>query len=602
MQFEIYGRTSMRSTVATALVDEDLPPPIRSDGEQTLDTFLELWAERTPNALAFSDAPNRNEFAIGQTKHLTFSDVYEMSGRLAKQFREHGLNPGHILAIQLPNIVELPVIVLAALRAGLIACPLPFLWRKYEIQQAFQQVPVRALMTVGDFEGHSHSEMMCELAFDNLGVRFIYGIGPKQADGVTSLNSFFEPEGSVPETHETYTHQNSHNAELDNPAIITWSMRPGIGLKPIYRTHRELIASGLMHVLEVGLSPTDRLLNPYPLTGLIGLSGMFMPSLLIGASVIQHHPFNYQAFIDQMRTEKATYAAAPAPVLNTLQEDGILSKGEHHLKSFGCVWQVPHEKYDARVQPMAATLPIYDIRNLHETAVYISKRDDSTINGEIKLGDIKTREPNGNLMRLLETRFKGRMRSGSQNASQVRASMKGSSEKGANDTPFDKAKAFEKRFSGTLFVRGVSVPKGSGFDETETKKNIYASYDDWVNTGIHCHVNDQNARMDQVICEADPDMIYHGGAIVCAKELDQIYASYEGFEDAAAFATPDPVLGERIFVAAIPRNPHTISKQDFDAYLKNLGLAPYKIPEQIVIVDDIPKDINNNILRHHFTA
>lgn len=565
----------MKGNLATALVDEKEPQPAQNTTEQTLDAFLKLWATRTPNALALADAPNRSEFAIGQAKSFTFAEVYEISGQLAKQFREHGLNPGHILAIQLPNIVELPILVLAALRAGLIACPFPFLWRRYEIEQALRQIPARAFMTVGDFDGFSHSEMMCELAFDNLGVRFIYGVGPKQADGVTSLDYFFNKDTMRPPQNDE--EHNLHTSQLDNPALITWSMRPGLGLQPIYRNHRELIASGLMHVLELGLNPSDRLLNPYPLTGLIGLAGIFVPSLLIGASVVQHHPFNYNAFVEQMHNEKVNYAAAPAAVLQTLQQDNVLSQVQDHLRSFGCVWQIPHEKQVDRKSVGSLPMPIYDIRNLHETAIYISKRDENTPKGEIKLGDFRSKDPDGKEMRLFETRFKGRMRSGQSKNS-------GTSSQ-------------SHRFSGTLFVRGVSVPKGSGIEAQEKKKGIFASYDDWVNTGIQCYVGHDSTRMDRVCCEADENVLYHGGTMIFADELDKIYGGFDGFSDAAVFTYPDPVLGQRLFAAIVPENPQMFQKKDFDNYLSHLGIAPYKFPEQLIIVDKIPKNNDNKVLR-----
>jgi hypothetical protein len=49
-----------------------------------------------------------------------------------------------------------------------------------------------------------------------------------------------------------------------------------------------------MTVLALDLDGSDVILNPYPLTGPAGLSLGFMPWLVSGATLAQHHPFDYQ--------------------------------------------------------------------------------------------------------------------------------------------------------------------------------------------------------------------------------------------------------------------------------------------------------------------
>ena len=51
---------------------------------------------------------------------------------------------------------------------------------------------------------------------------------------------------------------------------------------------------------------------------------------------------------------------------------------------------------------------------------------------------------------------------------------------------------------------------------------------------------------DLLKLERDPEFLYHGGFVLAAAELDQIYQSFPGFVDAACFTLPDPIVGDRI--------------------------------------------------------
>ncbi len=531
---------------------------------KTVDTYLKMWAFRKPDAPAFADSPNREAFAIGKPLSYSFSDTYRIVTSLAEQFTNHGLKAGDVLAIQLPNTVELPIVIIAALHAGIIPCPFPVLWRQKELNMALKMVPARAMVTVGQFENFNHSQMMCDLAFDHLSIRFVYGLGPKQSDGVTSLNNFFNPKQN---TKAGISNDKALSSQ-DTPALITWAPNTGSGIRPIYRTHRELIASGLMHVMGLDLSAEDRLLTPFPMTSLIGLSGMLMPSLMVGASLTYHNPFDYDAYIKQLATEKITYTAAPAPVLKALIQNNIFKFQGKNLTRFGCVWQTPRTDNTTATLKKNAPLPVYDIKNLNETAVYISKRNNINEQGQIKLGEVRATTPSGENLRLLETRFRGRMNSD------------------------DKS---DRKYHGILYVRGATVPLGSGQPvQSKTNQEIEQA---WTNTGIQCSIDEKTSKMDRVICDADSNIIYHGGVILHADELDTLYSNFVGFEDAAVVTTPDPVLGERLWVAAKIVEILKPTLEDFKEYLKDEGVAPYKIPERLIVLDRIPRGEDGKVVR-----
>ncbi len=95
----------------------------------------------------------------------------------------------------------------------------------------------------------------------------------------------------------------------------------------------------------------------------------------------------------------------------------------------------------------------------------------------------------------------------------------------------------------------------------------------------------------------DPELLHHGGAAIAASELDGLYQAYPGFLDAACFALPDPVLCDRIFAAVSPKPGEAVSLETLIQFLDDRQVAPYKFPDKLLVVKEIPRDAQGRILR-----
>jgi len=87
-----------------------------------LDLFLRDVAERS-DVVALVDPPNRATFTVGEPRRLTFAQTKEAAERLAVAFAEAGIEMDDILMVQLPNVVELAIVYLAAAYVGAIVSP-----------------------------------------------------------------------------------------------------------------------------------------------------------------------------------------------------------------------------------------------------------------------------------------------------------------------------------------------------------------------------------------------------------------------------------------------------------------------------------------------
>ena len=155
--------------------------------------------------------------------------------------------------------------------------------------------------------------------------------------------------------------------------MITFTARSGAPFVAIERSEEELLAQGAMTVLALDLDRSDVILNPYPLTGPTGLSLGFLPWLISGAALAQHHPFDYGAFAEQLIATGATVTALPAPVLGELAKDGVPQRSQCRLRRVGAVW-TGVEPVETLALPFGEMAEFFDLYPLGDLAGIVLKR------------------------------------------------------------------------------------------------------------------------------------------------------------------------------------------------------------------------------------
>ncbi|MCY8921793.1 (2,3-dihydroxybenzoyl)adenylate synthase [Bacillus atrophaeus] len=84
------------------------------------------------------------------------------------------------------------------------------------------------------------------------------------------------------------------------------------------------------------------------------------------------------------------------------------------------------------------------------------------------------------------------------------------------------------------------------------------------------------------------DQINRGGDKVAAEEVENHLLAHPDVHDAAMVSMPDEFLGERSCVFVIPRgNPPKAG--ELKAFLRERGLAAYKIPDRVEFIDSFPQ-------------
>jgi cyclohexanecarboxylate-CoA ligase len=86
------------------------------------------------------------------------------------------------------------------------------------------------------------------------------------------------------------------------------------------------------------------------------------------------------------------------------------------------------------------------------------------------------------------------------------------------------------------------------------------------------------------------DIIRRGGLQIDPIEIEAMLSRHPRIDAVAVVGQPDPRLGERAVIVAVPQ--HSEDHADLDglcAYLQGEGLPKQSLPERLVYVDDLPR-------------
>ncbi|MFD0987400.1 AMP-binding protein [Methyloligella solikamskensis] len=513
-------------------------------------TLFRQRAARRPQALAIADRMDRSSFGMSPGRNFSYGEADKAIDALCRFFADHGLEPGDIIGIQMPNVAETALLYLAAWRSGLTVAAFPYLWHKTEVAEACATLNPAALIGGGNKDDGPVTEMLRETAAMHFCVRLVAGFGPNVPDGIADLDQVLSEQRS----DEAAVHEHHSFA----PALITFTARPGHSLLPIPHSCETLLAQGAMTVLALGLNADDRILNAFPLSGATGLTLGLMPWLVCGGVLIQHHAFDSVSFARQVSETEATVTALPAPVLSAFSKS-LTVKQAMSLKRIGRVLHAC--RASAPTPNFGGYSPVlFDVHPLGDLACVLLTYMDGADASLLPRGKLTLAPPEKDGVVFVETALS----------------------KSAN------AEVAE------LLLRGPAVAKGHGHGPITPDSRGF------VGAGIPCLP--EPAPEPLLRLKADPELIHHGGFLVAASELDRLYESFPACEDAACFSVPDPLLGEKVCAALVAKPGQSVRRSSLHWYLKTRQVAHYKLPSEVVEVPRIPRRPDGRVIRERLAT
>ncbi|MCX4526453.1 MULTISPECIES: class I adenylate-forming enzyme family protein [unclassified Streptomyces] len=94
-----------------------------------------------------------------------------------------------------------------------------------------------------------------------------------------------------------------------------------------------------------------------------------------------------------------------------------------------------------------------------------------------------------------------------------------------------------------------------------------------------------------VLTGRSKDVIIRKGENISAKEIEDLLHQLPGIADVAVIGLPDPDRGERVCaVVEQPPGAAALTLPQLTAHLRAQGLSPHKLPEQLELVDALPRN------------
>jgi fatty-acyl-CoA synthase len=149
---------------------------------------------------------------------------------------------------------------------------------------------------------------------------------------------------------------------------------------------------------------------------------------------------------------------------------------------------------------------------------------------------------------------------------------------------------------GELLYRGPSVMKGYWNQPEATAETLQ---DGWLHTGDLVRV-DADGYM--TVVDRLKDVILTGGRNVYSQEVERVLARHEAIADCAVVARAHPIYGESIVAvvtAADPASPPDLAS--VRAHCRE-GLADYKVPHDLVVLDALPRNAGGKVLKRELRA
>ncbi|MDA8258676.1 MAG: long-chain-fatty-acid--CoA ligase [Betaproteobacteria bacterium] len=143
---------------------------------------------------------------------------------------------------------------------------------------------------------------------------------------------------------------------------------------------------------------------------------------------------------------------------------------------------------------------------------------------------------------------------------------------------------------GELCIRGPQVMKGYWNRPEETAKVIMA--DGFLRTG-DVAVMDPSGYVK--IVDRKKDMILVSGFNVYPNEIEDVLAMHPGVLESAAVGVPDPKTGEAVKIYVVKKDPELTEASLLEHCRANL--TGYKVPRQIAFRNELPKTNVGKILR-----
>jgi long-chain acyl-CoA synthetase len=503
--------------------------------------------------------------SMGRT--ITYAQYQELARDFAAWLQTTAkLRKGDRIALMLPNVLQYPIALYAALQAGLTIVNTNPLYTARELEHQLKDSGAKAIVILENF-AHTLQEVIDKTDVQTV---IVTGVGdqlhwPKSAivnlvvkhvqkkvphwelPGATGFNTALADGKYLGLQRAQLSH--------DDIAFLQYTGGTTGVAKGAMLTHRNMVANVLQSAAWIGTSSklgADLIVTPLPLYHIFALTANWMVFQKLGAqNVLIANPRDFPAFVKEMSKYKFTYISGVNTLFNALLHTPGFDKIDFSELRITLGGGMAVQRTVAEMWKRVTGCRLSQAWGLTETSPA------ACINPF-------TEEFNGSIGLPIS-----------------------STEIGIRD---DAGKELGLNEVGEICVRGPQVMAGYWKCDAETAQVMLPG--GWLRTG-------DIGRMDDggfvYIEDRKKDMILVSGFNVYPNEVEGVIATHPGVLEVAAVAQKDERAGEVVALFVVPKDPSLTEQQIVDH--ARTQLTGYKVPKHVYFRKELPKTNVGKILR-----
>jgi len=490
-----------------------------------------------------------DRFAVdARDREITFGEYRSAALHTARALSALGVLPGKTVSWMLPTRIESMILIAALARLGAIQNPILPIYRTREVRFIANQCRPTLLITPPEWRSFDYPKMAEEIAAEHEGMKtLVVEKGLPVADEGPALPPPPGPQrpDAQPVRWLFYT-----SGTTSDP-------------KGVQHTDASLWAGARGMSRALDLRASDRIAFVFPMTHIGGINWI-QAALACGCTQILIENFADPETIPTLRRHRVTLATAGTVFHEAYLEAHRAGEGAPlfpEVRAFpgGGAPKPPQLHYDLKAAMGGAG--ILSGYGLTEAPILTMSRVDdpdrklAETEGRISLPDVDLR-----IVR-------------------------------SNEEPADRGEEGELRVRAPQLFRGY-------VDEKLTQ----AAFDGngYFRTG---DLGMLDADGYVVITGRRKDVIIRKGENIPAKEVEDLLRAHPKVADVAVIGLPDRSTGERCCAVVQCRDASDLLEEDeMQIFLRNESLMTQKIPEQLELVDSIPRNATGKILKNELRA
>ncbi|TDC63654.1 fatty acid--CoA ligase family protein [Actinomadura sp. GC306] len=488
------------------------------------------------------------EAVVDGDVRVTYAELRARVREAAGAFAGAGVAPGDRVAIWAPNSLSWIVTVLGAMEAGATLVPLNTRFKGDEARWPLSKARVKVLFVEDGFLDIDYPAM---LGVDEAGtfpglpdLETVVTFNGPARPGVITWGEFIGKAAEVPEV----------DVRPGDVADILFTSGTTGRPKGAMCTHEQNIRTYEAWTGRTGVKAGDRYLIVNPMFHSFGYKAGVLACVLKGATMVLQRTFDVPETLRLIEREQITVLPGPPTIYTSLLD--APGRGEHDLSSLRLA------------VTGAADVPVALVRRIRDelfpqvvTAYGLTESSGTVTACSVDDDDETIATTCGRPIADVEVAIVD-----------------------------EKGEAVPAGTDGQVLVRGYNVMSGYLDDPEATAATVR---DGWLDTGDRGRLDE---RGNLTITGRTKEMFVVGGFNVYPAEVEDVLARHAAVAESGVVGVPDARMGEvgRAYVKLRPGQSATA--EELIAHCREL-LANFKVPREVVFVDDLPKTASGKIRR-----